>query len=205
MKKDVLVKINLGLKIIVSLFGLGLFIAHLVDPVAWPKMSSYLITIILPFIPDIFSLFGLRTTTRLQIAYVLFLGIAMVMGIDFDLYKTWYIFGNPCFDKISHVLSGVLGAFVAKEILDNNYDGMDIKVTGSHARVKHYDTRFTFLFIVSFVALTAAGWECFEFLYDQIAGGNMQTLIVDGLDDTMWDIVGALCAGIVTAFPLCKK
>ena len=205
MKKEILGKVSLGLKIVVSLFGVGLFILHLVDPEIWTKTGSYLVTIILPFIPDILRLFGLNITTRLQIAYVLFLGVAMVMGIDFDLYKTWYIFGNPCFDKVAHVLSGVLAGFVAKEILDNSYDGLDVRVTGSKSRVKHYDTRFTWLFIVSFVAMTAACWECFEFLYDQITGGTMQTLIVDGLDDTMWDIVSAVVAGIIVAFPLCKK
>ncbi len=204
MKKS-LGRINLILKIIISLFGIGLFIAHLIDPVAWPKIGSYLVTIILPFVPDIFKGFGINTSSRLQIAFSLFLGLAMVAGIDFDLYRTWYIFGNPCFDKIAHTLSGVLAAFVAKEVLDECYDGKDVKVTGSKARVKHYDTRFTWLFIVAFVALTAAGWECFEFLYDQIAGGNMQELIAPGLNDTMWDILGALAAGIITAFPLSKK
>ena len=198
-------KINLALKIIISLFGVGLFIAHLIDPVTWPKTWSYFVTIILPFSPDIIKIFGLNTSTRLQIAFSLFLGMAMVAGIDFDLYKIWYIFGNPCYDKIAHCLSGVLGAFVAKEILDNNYDGRSIKVTGGKTVVKHYDTRFTWLFIVSFVALTAAGWECFEFLYDQITGGSMQTLIAEGVDDTMWDILGALAFGIIAAFPLSKK
>lgn len=204
MKKS-LGRINLIFKIIISLFGIGFFIAHLIDPVAWLKIGSYLVTIILPFVPDIFKGFGINTSNRLQIAFSLFLGLAMVAGIDFDLYKTWYIFGNPCFDKIAHTLSGVLAAFVAKEVLDECYDGKDVKVTGSKARVKHYDTRFTWLFIVAFVALTAAGWECFEFLYDQIADGSMQQLIAPGVDDTMWDILGALAAGIITAFPLSKK
>lgn len=204
MKKS-LGRINLILKVIISLFGIGFFIAHLVDPVAWPKTGGYLATIILPFVPDILKGFGINTSTRLQIAFSLFLGLAMVAGIDFDLYKTWYIFGNPCFDKIAHILSGVLAAFVAKEVLDECYEGKDVKVTGSKARVKHYDTRFTWLFIVAFVALTAAGWECFEFLYDQIADGSMQQLIAPGVDDTMWDILGALAAGIITAFPLSKK
>lgn len=198
-------KFNLTLKIIISLCGVGLFIAHLIDPAAWSKTGSYLATIVLPFAPDIIKLFGLNTSTRIQIAFSLFLGLAMVAGIDFDLYKTWYIFGNPCFDKIVHFVSGIMAAFVAKEILDRNYEGTDVKVTGSNVHVKHYDTRFAWIFIVSFVALTAAAWECFEFLYDQIAGGNMQELIAPGLEDTMWDIVGALIAGIISAFPLSKK
>ena len=198
-------KINLTLKIIISLFGVSLFIAHLIAPEAWPKTASYLVTIILPFIPDIAKLFGINTSTRLQISFSLFLGIAMVAGIDFDLYKIWYIFGNPCYDKIVHTISGIFTAFVAKEILDRNYDGMSVKVTGSKTVVKHYDSRFTFLFIISFVALCAAGWECFEFLYDQITGGHMQTLISAGVEDTMWDIVGALGAGIICAIPFSKK
>lgn len=204
MKKS-LEKLNLILKIIIALFGVGLTIAHFIDPVAWPKLASYLVTIVLPFLPDIIKLIGFRTSVRLQIAYSLFLVLAMVMGIDFDLYKIWYIFGNPCFDKIVHTISGVFAAFVAKEILERNYDGTDVKVTGGKARVKHYDTRFAWLFIVAFVALTAAGWECYEFLYDQITGGHMQELIAPGVEDTMWDIVGALAAGIVAAFPLSKK
>ena len=198
-------KINLTLKIIISLFGVGLFIAHLIAPEAWPKTASYLVTIILPFIPDIAKLFGINTSTRLQISFSLFLGIAMVAGIDFDLYKIWYIFGNPCYDKIVHTISGIFTAFVAKEILDRNYDGMSVKVTGSKTVVKHYDSRFTFLFIISFVALCAAGWECFEFLYDQITGGHMQTLISAGVEDMMWDIVDALGAGIICAIPFSKK
>lgn len=198
-------KINIAFKIIISLFGIGFTIAHFIDPIAWPKLASYLVTIVLPFVPEILKFFGLNTTTRLQISFSLFLGLAMVMGIDFDLYKTWYIFGNPCFDKIVHTISGVFAAFVAKEILDRNYEGAEIKVGGSKARVKHYDSRFAWIFIVSFVALTAAGWECYEFLYDQITGGHMQELIAPGVGDTMWDIVGALAAGIVTAFPLSRK
>lgn len=205
MKKAILPKINLCLKILIALTGVGLFIAHCVDGETWYKTGSYIATIILPFFPNIFRFFGLRITDRLQLAYQLFLVISMIMGIDFDLYRTWYIFGNPCFDKIAHALSGALAAFAAKEILDNCYQGTDVKVSGSSARVKHYDTRFTWTFIVSFVAFTAAGWECFEFLYDQLCGGHMQTLISAGVEDTMWDIIGALGVGIVFAFPLSKK
>ena len=201
-KQDSLKKI---LKIVIALFGLGLAIMHVLYPAAWPKFLSYLATIILPFLPEILGFFGIKASTRLQIAYLLFLGLAMVMGIDFDLYKNWYILGNPCFDKIVHTISGVFAAFVAKEALDSNYDGKNIKTAGSGAVVKRYNSGFAWLFIVSFVALSAAGWECFEFLYDQIAGGNMQELISSGLDDTMWDILSALTAGIITALFLKRK
>ena len=199
-------KLNLTFKIIISLFGVGLTIAHFIDPTSWPKVYSYLATIALPFVPDFLKLFGIYSSIRLQIVFSLFLGLAMVAGIDFDLYKTLYIFGNPCFDKVAHVSSGLVTAFIAKEILDQNYDGVDLKVSGSkNTRVKHYDTRFAWLFIVAFVALTAAGWECYEFLYDKLTGGSMQTLLSSGVDDTMWDILGALTMGIIAAFPLSRK
>ena len=198
-------KLNIILKIVIILFGVGLTIAHIINPEAFPKIWSYLVTIVLPFTPEIFAFFGLCTTTRLKIAFLLFLGLSLVMGIDFELYKNWYIFGTPCFDKIVHCISGVLAAFVAKEILENSYDGKNIKVSGKNTTVAHYDTRFTWLFIVSFVAFTAVAWECFEFFHDQITGGTMQELIVPGVADTMWDIVGALAFGIISAFPLSKK
>lgn len=202
-KSEVILKI---LKCLVALTGVVLLIAHFISPDYWNKPWSYAATILLPFFPDILKAFGLRASTRLQLAYVGFLVFAMIGGIDFDLYRTWYIFGNPCYDKIVHVMSGILAAYVAKEILDGNYNGIDIRVTGSNKlKVKHYDTRFTWCFIVAFVAMTAAGWECFEFLYDQITGGTMQILIADGLDDTMWDMISAISAGIIFAFPLSNK
>ena len=196
--------LKIALKIIIALFGIGFFIAHFINPAAWPKPLSYLATIALPFIPEFLGLFKIKPSTRLQIAYLFFLILAMVMGIDFDLYKDLYICGNPCFDKVAHTISGVFAAFVAKEVIDKNYDGKISKTTGN-STVKYYNSSFAWLFIVSFVAFSAAGWECFEFLYDKIAGGNMQELISSGLDDTMWDILSALIAGIISAHFLKRK
>ncbi len=204
MKKR-LEKINLTLKIFVSLSGVALLIASIITPNVWHKPLSYIATILLPFIPDIIKLFGLNASLKLQISYNLFLILAMVLGIDLELYRTFYIFGNPCYDKIIHTLSGLFTAMIAKEILDSSYNGIDIESNSKKIRVKHYDTRFAWFFIVSFVALCAAGWECFEFLHDQITGGHMQELIAPGVADTMWDIIGAMVAGIIVAFPLSKN
>ena len=57
-----------------------------------------------------------------------------------------------------------------------------------------------FLFYFAFTALIAVAWEIFEFSYDQICGGSMQTLISDGVSDTMWDLITALIGGGTAGF-----
>jgi membrane protein len=184
---------------------------HFIDPVTWHKLPSYLVTIILPFVPDLIAKINLHTSTKLRLAYSLFLVIAMVFGIDLDWYKNLIIFGYPSYDKIVHTLSGVFSAFLAKEILDNVYDGKEsaVKSTStsgtSAVKIKKYSTAFAFLFIVSFVFFVAAAWECFEFSYDQLCGGHMQELNAPGVGDTMGDIISAGIGGIIFAFFLRKK
>ena len=135
----------------------------------------------------------------------------MVLGIDLDWYKTFIIFGSPSYDKIVHTLSGVFSAFLAKEILDNVYDGKDSAAKSastsstSAVKIKKYSTAFAFLFIISFVFFIAAAWECFEFSYDQLCGGHMQELNAPGVGDTMGDIISAGIGGIIFAFFLRKK
>jgi hypothetical protein CLOSPO_02225 len=211
-------RINWLLKLLISLSGILLSVLHFIDPVTWHKFPSYLVTIILPYAPELLKKLGFTTSTRLQIIYGLFLIIAMVLGIDLDWYKTIIIMGSPSYDKIVHTLSGVVAAFGAKEILDNFYDGKEATdysgktleaKTGSSGKStikrKVYHTGFAFLFIICFVAFTAAMWECFEFTYDKLCGGHMQELNAPGIDDTMGDIISATVAGIITAIFLRKK
>ena len=175
-------KINWLLKIAISIFGIAFTFLHFADASTWHKLPSYLVTILLPYIPELLARLGLSTTTQLQLIYDGFLVIAMVLGIDLDWYKTIIIMGNPSYDKIVHTLSGIFAAFGAKEILDHFYDGKDILVnnksqltkTGSSGQStikrKIYHSGFAFLFIICFVVFTAAMWECFEFSYDYLVG-----------------------------------
>lgn len=210
-KTSNLAKLDLIIKFLIAFSGIALTIMHFVDPVTWHKLPSYLVTIILPFIPDLIAKINLHTSTKLRLAYSSFLIIAMVFGIDLDWYKNLIIFGYPSYDKIVHTLSGVFSAFLAKEILDNVYDGKDSIVKSSSTsrtseiKVKKYSTAFAFLFIVSFVFFVAAAWECFEFSYDQLCGGHMQELNAPGVGDTMGDIISAGIGGIIFAFFLRKK
>ena len=210
-KTSNLAKLDLIIKFLIVISGVALTIMHFIDPVTWHKLPSYLVTIILPFVPDLIAKINLHTSTKLRLAYSLFLVIAMVFGIDLDWYKNLIIFGYPSYDKIVHTLSGVFSAFLAKEILDNVYDGKEsaVKSTStsstSAVKIKKYSTAFAFLFIVSFVFFIAAAWECFEFSYDQLCGGHMQELNAPGVGDTMGDIISAGIGGIIFAFFLRKK
>ena len=210
-KTSNLTKLDLSIKFLIVISGVALTIMHFVDPVTWHKLPSYLVTIVLPFVPDLIAKINLHTSAKLRLAYSSFLIIAMVLGIDLDWYKTLIIFGNPSYDKIVHTLSGVFSAFLAKEILDNVYDGKDsaVKSTStsstSAVKIKKYSTAFAFLFIVSFVFFIAAAWECFEFSYDQLCGGHMQELNAPGVGDTMGDIISAGIGGLIFAFFLRKK
>lgn len=53
------------------------------------------------------------------------------------------------------------------------------------------------MFCMGVVALVAVLWEVFEFSYDQIFHGNMQQLIVTGVEDTMWDMIMALIGAMI--------
>lgn len=220
-KSSKIEKINLIIKLSISLSGILFVILHFINPVAWHKLPSYLVTVFLPYIPELFAKLGLKTTTKLQLIYSGFLFLAMALGIDLDWYKTIIIMGHPSYDKIVHTLSGVLASFSAKEILDYFYDGKEIitqsnKSTLSHSssiktsnrsmiKRRFYSSGFAFIFIVCFVVFTAAMWECYEFSYDKLFGGHMQELNAPGIDDTMGDIISASLAGTITAFFLKKK
>ena len=210
-KTSNLTKLDLSIKFLIVISGVALAVMHFVDPATWHKLPSYLVTIILPFVPDLITKIKLHTSTKLRLTYSSFLVIAMVLGIDLDWYKTLIIFGSPSYDKIVHTLSGVFSAFLAKEILDNAYDGKDSAAKSastsstSAVKIKKYSTAFAFLFIVSFVFFVAAAWECFEFSYDQLCGGHMQELNAPGVGDTMGDIISAGIGGIIFAFFLRKK
>ena len=170
--------INL-LKIGIVITGAVLAILFFIPGTGFTKIWSYLATIALPFAMDILRLLGVKVSKRFELAYLLFIIPAMVMGIDFDVYKIIYPF-----DKIVHTLSGVLTAFGAREIIDQ-------------ASGKPDQMWFKALFSMAFVALVAVLWECFEFLMDQVTGTNMQELIAPGIADTMFDMIVALIGGTI--------
>ncbi len=182
--------IILLLKIAIVITGSVLAILYFIPGTGFTKIWSYLATLALPFAMDFARLIGIKVSKRFELAYLLFIIPAMVLGIDFDIYKIIYPF-----DKIVHTLSGTLTAFGAREIIDQ-------------ASGKPDQMWFKALFSMAFVAFVAAIWECFEFLMDQVTGTNMQELIAPGIQDTMYDMIVALVGGAigtVLAFPVVRK
>lgn len=176
------------LKYTLAALGVFLVVLHFIPNTGYNKIWSYLATILLPFVIDIARLLGVKVSKEFEMCYLIFLIPAMILGIDFDLYKVFY----PL-DKIAHGFSGVLSAFGAKEILDQASGRPDEKW-------------FKVLFIIAFVGFVAMLWECFEFACDQIGGTSMQQLIAPGISDTMYDMIVAMVGGIVgTIFIFVRK
>lgn len=185
------------LKILISISGALMLLGWLIAPSYWYKPASYLITIALPYIPDLFRHFKLEFSQPLVLTYELFLIIAMVLGIDLNWYSQVLVAadGNSYYDKIVHFASGALVAVAAQELFAHGQ---------AKAKLSYW---FQVLFLLGAVALVAVGWECYEFLYDQICGGHMQELVKAGVSDTMWDMIAALGGGIISIVGIiyCQK
>ena len=185
--KITLKQINMVLRIGIVLSGLYMLVMHFITPETFEKFWSYIVTMVfLPWVAVILRKLGIKVSQGLETEYLVFLIPAMILGINLRWYQDF-----PGYDKVVHLSSGALAAAVCYELLNNCYDGA---VTNGK-RVK--DKRFMFLMIISFVALTAAGWECFEFSYDQLFDGKMQQLLEPGVADTMYDIIAALGGGLI--------
>ena len=111
MKTQKLIKLILKWGIFAT--GAVLAIIYFIPGTEFHKIWSYVATMALPFAMDILRFFGIKISDRFEIAYLVFVIPAMVLGIDFDIYKVILPF-----DKIVHSASGVLAAFGAREIID---------------------------------------------------------------------------------------
>lgn len=181
--KQYLKQINLCIKVVIITIGILLSVLYLVPGTQFYKIWSYIATIGLAFVPEIWRhVFHLKLSDQLELAYYIFLIPAMVLGIDLDIYKVWI----PL-DKVAHCTSGVLAAVVAWEISNQAF-----------SKWKTPTKWYKYLFMICFVAMTAAVWECFEYGSDKLFGTHMQELVSVGLDDTMQDILFALLGGILT-------
>lgn len=177
------------LKGLISLVGGLMLLGWLIAPSAWAKPLSYLVTIFLPYVPDLFRLARVQFSSQLVLAYEFFLIIALVLGIDLNWYSEMLVTAahDSYYDKIVHFASGILVAVAGQELF-NLYQQQN----QSTSRPVRW---FQVLYLFGCVALVAVGWECFEFLYDQIGGGHMQELVKSGVADTMWDMIAALIGG----------
>lgn len=177
-------------KILISVVGFLLLIGWLVSPEVWTKPLSYLATIILPYVPDLFKLAKIEISAPLTLAYEVFLIVAMVLGIDLNWYSEVLVAANndSYYDKIVHFSAGILAVAAGQEFFE---------LYLAESKTKQQVRWFQILFLLGAVALIAVGWECYEFLYDEICGGHMQELVKSGVADTMWDMIASLVGGAI--------
>ena len=170
------------LKIIKScllLLAVLFLILQLTDP-NYDKIGGILAGFVLPFLPEIFErLFKTKFSVRIELAYYIFIFLALDLGICLYWYET-----VPYYDKFVHMLSGVFSAVIAYYVL--LYFG-----------AKYTHKGFRRLFIICFSLAVAVCWEFFEFFCDKVLGQHMQELIQQGVDDTMWDLIVAFIGSLI--------
>ena len=142
------------------------------------KDSSIILTITLPYILN--KCFKLSISDNLIFVWIVFIFLAHYMGVILELYNSW-----PYFDKVAHTFSGVLSACVALLIIE---------------RVKSKNILFNLLFIVSFTWICAGLWETFEFICNELFGGDAQRVVATGVTDTMLDMIVAFVGSIFVCF-----
>ena len=145
------------------------------------RVGAMFFSFIFPFAADILRLFRIRVPADLELTYLVFLLFAQYLGIDFNAYK-WL----PHYDKVIHAVSGALTVVVGYMLW--SYFKLPVKS-------KSIDVRA--LFAILLAISVAAVWEYIEFAADKLLGMNMQTLISEGVDDTMFDMIFATIGAII--------
>ena len=119
--------------------------------------------------------------------YLLFIFIvgSMYLGSIFEFYEI-----IPMYDKILHLLSGVVASTCGFVIFLHITNGKGMDICKSYAPA---------LFSIIFAIAAAAVWEIWEFSTDQLFGFLSQN---NSLHDTMWDIICGSIIGIISSIPI---
>jgi uncharacterized membrane protein YwzB len=169
------------------ILAFALLIRLIVDP-EYNKLGGIIASLILPFLPNIArKLFKAEMSFRLQLTYYIFLFAALFLGINFDFYKT-----VPHFDKLMHLISGVLSVIIAWYAL-------------RFFKADSTSKPFQAVFIICFCVAIAVAWEFFEFGCDKLLGQNMQQLVSEGVDDTMFDLIAATIGACIGTMILMSR
>ena len=137
-------KINISLIIISILLSLFISFYNETEIVEIAKDLSIIITINLIYIVK--KLFKLKISEELNFIYIVFVIIAHLIGVNFELFISIY-----WFDKFTHFVSGILSSILAIYILVKNK--------------KNDNKFFNFIFIISFALMVASIWEMLEYTF----------------------------------------
>ena len=139
---------------------------------------SIIIVCIVPWL--IKKVLKYEMSETLKFIYFLFVFIALILGSIYNLYRTisW-------FDLLAHFLSGIVTCVLALIIL-KKFDLLkkDLPI-------------FHIVFIIAFSLMIASFWEFFEFLSDKVLKGDIQWVLLTGVDDTMTDMLIAFLSSVI--------
>jgi uncharacterized membrane protein YjdF len=177
----------IAMKVSLFIMAVVFCVLYFMPNVEFDKLGGVIGALTLIFVLDVIKrLLKADVSAGLELLYLLFLFMALFLGINMDLYKT-----VPFYDKVMHFISGVLTVILARYAM-------------AHFRIKSNGKVFDAVFIVCFAMAVAVVWEFFEYASDKFLGTNMQQLISVGVDDTMQDLLaatlGAICALWVPQF-----
>lgn len=140
------------------------------------SLYTVLLISVVGFVHKIFPVFKVSTFS----SFIIFVLLSAFLGRTFNLYAT-----IPCWDKLLHLLSGIISAQAGKEIY--------LKLGGSQKGKATLLSSFALLSAFSIAGL----WEIWEFASDAILKTNAQNA---SLDDTMYDIIAGSVGGIIKIF-----
>ncbi len=169
--------------------ALALLLRLILDP-SYTKVGGVIASLLLPFLPDIIKLATKGRFTlpfHLELVYLIFLVISLFLGIDLDAYRL-----IPYFDKVTHLISGVLTVILGNLIL-------------SRYKLGQSPCAFRIIFVLSISMGVAVLWEYFEFFCDTFLGQSMQQLLKPGVEDTMTDLLSASLGSLIALPFFIKK
>lgn len=126
----------------------------------------------------IYQVLHLRPVPSLTLFFYIFIFFAYIVGMVF--YGFTLI---PLFDKLVHLLSGVLFGLLG---LDVFYLMKDERI------IKKEDCLGAFYHCISFAALSAVVWEMYEYFINFALHNDPQRVLLTGVNDTMQDMIACL-------------
>ncbi len=179
-RRALLMSCRILLWILALIFG----IRCIIDP-EYTKYGGAIAGLLLPFVPILIrKIYKVNILFRIELMYYVFVFVALDLGICMDLYKDLSAY---IFDKVVHFLSGVGTSIIG-------YYALNYFKTSKTPKI------FRGLFIVFFSMAIAVAWEFFEYGCDVFLGTHMQTLVSEGVDDTMLDLLAATAGSVIGAW-----
>lgn len=139
--------------------------------------------ILMPYILK--KIFKINISNIFVSMYILFIFCSHFLGSIMDFYNK-----IPSYDKLMHLLSGVLSAILGIVFL--------VK-TNKH---KDKDVVFDSMVMVTITMTIASFWEFYEFTFDKLFNKDAQLVKLTGTGDTMSDMMAALigCLIVITIY-----